>query len=472
MKLAVPFLMLVLFLLAPLSVAVGQEKPRVEVVRLTIHPAEAPRPALEIQLLPPFLDRRPGNAALLYMKSFLLLAMTKTSDETFDKMISWFETPPELLPQEKMRKVLGGPFRDTVHYAELAARRARCDWEMPFREEENIFGILLPELSSARNIARVIALRARLHIAEGNYDEAFHDLQTGYAMARHMADQPTLVSGLVALAIADVMTDQVQLVIQGPKVPSLYWTITALPDPLIDLRKALELEAVGVYLLFPEFEQAIWRGYTPERWKALLADLFEKVQAFSGQAEGDQQPKRINIEQFIGKTYPIARRELVEHSRLDPDIDDMPPASVVVIHVLEVFEALRDDMFKWFYVPYWQAREGIEQAVKELETAGPEREVVPLASSLLPAVGICHLRISEMQRRLAALRCVEAIRLFAATYDGKLPKSLNEIKQVPIPINPVTGKSFGYRVEGDTAVLQADGPSERPGRMYRLELVQ
>ena len=47
------------------SVTRGQDdKP--EVIRMTIHPAAARTPALKYRLLPGFLERRPGNAAVVY----------------------------------------------------------------------------------------------------------------------------------------------------------------------------------------------------------------------------------------------------------------------------------------------------------------------------------------------------------------------------------------------------------------------
>ena len=38
-----------------------------------------------------------------------------------------------------------------------------------------------------------------------------------------------------------------------------------------------------------------------------------------------------------------------------------------------------------------------------------------------------------IERRLAALRTIEAIRMFAASHDGKLPAALGDIKEVPVP---------------------------------------
>ena len=53
--------------------------------------------------------------------------------------------------------------------------------------------------------------------------------------------------------------------------------------------------------------------------------------------------------------------------------------------------------------------------------------------------------------KIAALRCVEAVRLYAAAHDGQLPASLEDVKDVPLPLDPVHGKPFEYRVVGDRA---------------------
>jgi hypothetical protein len=37
--------------------------------------------------------------------------------------------------------------------------------------------------------------------------------------------------------------------------------------------------------------------------------------------------------------------------------------------------------------------------------------------------------------------------MYAAGHDGQLPKALDEITTVPVPLNPATGKTFVYRVQ-------------------------
>jgi hypothetical protein len=62
-----------------------------------------------------------------------------------------------------------------------------------------------------------------------------------------------------------------------------------------------------------------------------------------------------------------------------------------------------------------------------------------------------------LEQRIALLRHVEALRLYAAEHDGKLPEKLSDI-DVPLPVDPFTGKSFVYKVEGETAHLRGTPP--------------
>jgi hypothetical protein len=62
-----------------------------------------------------------------------------------------------------------------------------------------------------------------------------------------------------------------------------------------------------------------------------------------------------------------------------------------------------------------------------------------------------------LEQRIALLRHVEALRLYAAEHDGKLPDKLSDI-DVPLPDDPVTGKPFAYKVEEGTAHLRGSPP--------------
>ena len=73
-----------------------------------------------------------------------------------------------------------------------------------------------------------------------------------------------------------------------------------------------------------------------------------------------------------------------------------------------------------------------------------------------------HKRVRVTASRLdgdvAALECVEALRHYAASHNGQLPKQLSEVTEVPTPQDPLSGKPFAYRYDGSKAVLEVSVP--------------
>ena len=70
-------------------------------------------------------------------------------------------------------------------------------------------------------------------------------------------------------------------------------------------------------------------------------------------------------------------------------------------------------------------------------------------------VGKATAKFAQVDRQMAALTTVEAIRSYAAANGGKLPQHLEDITETPAPANPATGKPFEYRVENGSAILSA-----------------
>ena len=60
-------------------------------------------------------------------------------------------------------------------------------------------------------------------MAQGHYDKAAYSMQTALGLARNLVEGPTLISDLVGIAIAGVVLEQVQTMIQQPDAPNLYW---------------------------------------------------------------------------------------------------------------------------------------------------------------------------------------------------------------------------------------------------------
>jgi hypothetical protein len=80
-------------------------------------------------------------------------------------------------------------------------------------------------------------------------------------------------------------------------------------------------------------------------------------------------------------------------------------------------------------------------------------------------------RQTGLERNLAALRIIEALRMHAAAQDGKLPDRLADVTEVPIPNDPGTARPFEYSREGDTATLVSQVPGDplaNNGLRYRV----
>jgi hypothetical protein len=86
-----------------------------------------------------------------------------------------------------------------------------------------------------------------------------------------------------------------------------------------------------------------------------------------------------------------------------------------------------------------------------------------------------YTRVRQLGRRLdgeiGARQCIEALRHYAATHDGKLPAQLGDIAGVGRPNDPVTQKPFMYRLDGTKAILEMGVPEGgRPREGLRFEI--
>ncbi len=433
----------------------GEKDPTIKIV---LHPAAEPRPALRYQLLPPLIDRRPGNAALLYCKVPHEQARLFTDEEFWKTIEKWREMPLAELRKAQGPKWIAGS-GGILEFLDRGARCESCDWDQPIREQM-FWTILLPDIQQSRSSGRILATRARLQIAEGKYDDAVRTFQTGYALGRHVAQSPFLVSGLVGTAITGLMNKQVEEFIQQPDAPNLYWAFASLPRPLIDMRPGFEAEMASVYLSFSDLRDLDKKELAPDQWRRLLNETTDKVFRL---ADGRLPPgmDRLAVTALTLKGYPLAKRALIERGRSAAEVEAMPVPQMVMIYTTDTYDELRDEMFKWLYLPYIEGQKGLDDSQRQLMTAG-KREIIPIASILLPAVQAAKSAEARAQRDMAALQVLEAIRLYGAKH-ARLPESLKDITDVPVPLDPMRGEPFIYHrddpSDASTAILEAPLPS-------------
>jgi hypothetical protein len=435
-------------------------------IRLTLHPMAPSSPALRYRLLPELIEQTPGNAADLYKKAVPLLKEVPADHE--ERLREWEKLPPQELPGEEVRRRLGA-YREALSLVEKGARREFCDWGLTERLRKYGLGFPLPELGPLRTAFRLLALRARLEVAEGHFDQAARTIRSGLALAKHMGNSPTGIMFLTGHALAGMMADEINWFVQQPKAPNLYWPLTDLPRPFLDLRKALESERVVLAGTLPDaaaIDRDSKAGPVSQEQARKFHQLFLQLQQHGN--PGGQARLALRLQ----KEYEADKEVLVAQGRPRELVEKMPHAQVAILRAFVEYDRLSDEMLKWQSFPYAEAlphlRQSRARVIAELKKSDAPlgAQLVGLWLSNYQSYFACRALID---RRFAALRCVEAIRLYAAAHGGKLPPELAAIQEVPVPDDPVTSRPFHYRVNGERATLHAPPPDgEKPDRSNTL----
>jgi hypothetical protein len=457
----------VVFTSAAWTLAADKSAKEQKPVAIALYPAPEPKPALKYQLLPPLIERRPGNAAVWWNRVLAeraeVFCRFYADKGPWDKIDKWMQMPIGAPKEKEYREKVVK--KELIYFPDMdrAARFESCNWELPLHEGDAI-NMLLPEAQQSRSYARIIAANTRYKIALGEYDQAVEKLQTGHALARDVAEGPTIIHALIGTAIVGLMDDQIEQFIQQPDAPNLYWALSTLPRPLIDYHLGFEGERFLLYLTFPELENLDKKVLSLEEADRLLAKVIGlcKMEGFVGDKAKAKMPTKQEVAE---KIYPRAKQYLIDRGRSAAEVEALPKAQVVLVASMRVYDEIRDDVLKWAFLPYVEQGAGREAAIDHLMKNAPSREFLPIATQLLPALQAAKTAETRIQWKLALLRIFEALRMYAANHDGRWPDRLDDIKEVPIPNNPFDGKPFLYRRDGDKAVLNCEaGPPNVPWR--------
>ena len=414
--------------------------------------------SLKYQLLPKPRERKPGNAVVFYGK-------IKAEEDNFfhnkeiqDKLESYREAPLEELRDAKEIDYLPSILNDLKRGAVCED----CNWYIPIREGG--YTTLLPELQESRQYARYLQALARKQISLGKFDEAAETLKYGFAFGRHVGDNPTIVGGLVGNAIIGIMSDTLEEFIQQPGAPNLYWALTYLPQPLIDLRQNMDGEIIMFDVEFPElfdFDETI---EDPGYWRH---QFWKVVKNLAHMSDTNLEKMPLKIAAIRARSYPLAKRALIERGMAADEVEAMPVGKAILMGTARIFEEMQDEALQGYFLPYWQAKPIMDRADDNLRRmARGMEEPIPVGSTLLPATSAARTAFTRLEQRIAFLRVIEALRLHGAANGGRLPKRLADVTEVPIPVDPATGKEFLYKLSDNTGILEA-APMRRGFQLRR-----
>jgi hypothetical protein len=430
------------------SFCLAADKPQLKTLKL--FPKQLPVPALRYSLLPSLIDQTKGNAVIHYYMAVEYCHGPSDQEDWSKKVKEYLDLPLGQVSVQDMKKA-SDRFYVCFEMADLAAHRGHCDWDAPL---EDGFGMRMPSLSDLRSIARAMALKLRVEILEGQYDQALKTLQTGLAMGQHIGRGPTAVHALIGVGICGTILGEVETWVQSPNAPNLYWALAALPEPMIDMRHAMEFERDVLYWQFPKLKTIKDTVLTSKEASDIIKynmDFFHDE--FVEMASWNNKLGPIG---FVMAHYSDAKVFLTDHGISQEKLEAMPAAQAVLAYQLDQYLAIRDNAFKWTYLPYAQAHPYWEQAEKQPALEYTMGNKPNLFISHIGSIHRIRFLQTRLDRRILILQTIEAIRMYAAGHSGQLPKKLTDIKEVPIPADPVTGNPFVYTCkDGKSAHLEA-----------------
>jgi hypothetical protein len=167
----------------------------------------------------------------------------------------------------------------------------------------------------------------------------------------------------------------------------------------------------------------------------------------------------------------------MDAGRPKDEVDAMPVEQAVWLASFHRWHLYWDDLVKWSFLPAPQRHVGLERVERRLaEFRHKHRDAILDLTEVIASVPAAMIASDRADRQLALLRIEEAIRLYAHAHAGMLPPSLEAIDDVPVPVDPTTGKAFLYRIDKGAAVVETPpGPpngTERPlqKRRYIIHL--
>ena len=157
-------------------------------------------PALKYRLLPSSADLNPGDAAPIYLR--IRYQTPDALGTRSPRNPKWRDMPLDQFPTAEARKFVDQSAASSSR-SRSGARRTTCDWNYTLPEQRlDVIDVALPDAQQMRAWVRLLDLKARVEIAEEKYDQAIRTIETGLAFARHIAEGPFLINGLIGIATA------------------------------------------------------------------------------------------------------------------------------------------------------------------------------------------------------------------------------------------------------------------------------
>jgi len=456
-------------------------------IKITVSPATFPYPLLKYRFNAHFMELETGNAAPLYYQAWAEYEKTyaeaeknwyasneyfelKKSGASNDRILgelfravpllpAWpnGSYPKSVSPQEEAKFYRS--MEPVYRLLDKASRMRNADWGHFMEYKGSLLHFdetYLDHMNNARGLARYLSGKADWETRNGKYEDAVKTLRIGIALGNHVAraDSPTLVGMLVGIAIHGIMQDQIMTLASQPDAPNLFPALTQIILPADMFQYALQGE-----LFFPIPQNALpivenIDKASPEDCRAQLESVvpfFFPVVPNLRNSGPDKSSIAAAITAVCTLCYPQARDRLLAGGRTAEEIEKISVYQVVTPYVLQEIKAAYDRVLVTATFPAGSSHIAM---ISEERFEKIQSPVDAYRMLLLPGLDAAKRACARQQQMYDLLKIIEAIRYYAAVHDGRLPESLQAIKEIPVATDdPMTGKPFGYKVEGRTAMI-------------------
>jgi hypothetical protein len=260
------------------------------------------------------------------------------------------------------------------------------------------------------------------------------------------------------------MLERTDELISQPNSPNLYWALSTLPNSLLEFDRAASFEGDMFAMTFPAVND-FDRPRDAREWNRMARQLVEFLEQL-GEIPRQVVPKEDAsvVEQLLQQLKPADKAHLsrvVRQVRADL-------ARMLGVPAERVAEMSDDEAGVRWYAHLRMARDQHAAAILPL----PPREAWPQLKKLQEEIASMqettgtkgfdflnptsiYISTWSLKRKIQSLRIIEAVRHHLAMHNNQLPETLDEIQEVPIPVDPLTDQPFQWKVDGKIATLKA-----------------
>ena len=437
---------------------------------LFVEPAKEPIPALRYRFHPNPRELKPGSATPFFQRAMVqylkkpgaVLAQFKQFQLDYEEGKAKTSITAELKP-----------FQDV--FAELK-KFGDCEdlhWDERWRDLRGaeLWEAMFPEFQEARELSRLMEYNARRYLKDRDFNTAFVWIRLGYRFSEYLGNGDSIVQKLVAISRCQALNEVVREAIYSPGCPNLYWALATLPEPIVSVRRAIDIECLGIEYSFPVLFKAESTELGREQWQELWNNTFAILERMATENQNLAKQLKQAFKISMEADMSLVRKALLSNGYSPERIASMSSEQLVALNSLcEVRTRSAATAKATFLPPPYRAGELLKAKIEHekymAENPNSIFAIFQLVNTAAEQVSryetrqICHVR---------QLMTLEAIRMHVAEHAAP-PASLNDLLPAPALPNPFDGRPFLYGIVEEEKAWQIHLSCEpQPNGMWMPE---